>query len=132
MLNRRDLILGIVLLAVVAGFLFFAIVGLTIIAFDNIPISKECVGVIEITGPIISPGPVVEQLERFIKDDKIIAIVIRLNTPGGGVSATQEIYDTVLKARSAERKVVASMGANGRAPNAIGRSGRDAPNATGR
>ena len=48
--------------------------------------------------------------ERYLSEDNIPVIVLRLNTPGGGISATQEIYETVLKARAAGKKVIASMG----------------------
>jgi len=77
----------------------------------DVHISRKSVAVIEITGPIISPSSVVERLERYIRNDNIPAIVLRLNTPGGGVAPTQEIYETVLKARQKGKKIIGSMGA---------------------
>ena len=78
--------------------------------FDDLDVSGKRIAIVEINGMIISPKGVVEKLERYIKNDDIPAIVIRLNTPGGGVSATQEIFETVKKARHAGKKVIASMG----------------------
>ncbi|MBT4483385.1 MAG: signal peptide peptidase SppA [Candidatus Latescibacteria bacterium] len=111
MVNRRDLLLGLMVLAVFIGMIFIVLLSLTALTVDGSRVTSKSVGIIEIIGPIVSPMPVVESLERYISDDNILAIVIRLNTPGGGVSATQEIYETVKKARRAGKKIVASMGA---------------------
>ena len=73
-------------------------------------VAGDCVAVIEVTGAIFSPETVVRKLERYMRNDDVRAIVIRLNTPGGGISATQEIHQTVLKARFAGKLIVASMG----------------------
>ena len=111
MVHRRDVILGLTLLAVLLGLIFITFLLLKTVAMEGIPIKKACVGVVEINGPIINPMPVVERLERYIQDDNILAVVLRLNTPGGGVSATQEICETVKKTRQSGKSVIASMGA---------------------
>ncbi len=110
MIKRRDLILGLLISAFLTIFVIFAIIMLVSSAVKGIHISEKSVAVIEITGAIISPKFVVDSLERYITNDNIPAIVLRLNTPGGGISATQEIYETVIKARAAGKKVIASMG----------------------
>ena len=46
----------------------------------------------------------------YIEQKRVKAIVIRLDTPGGGVAATQEIYATVLKAKAKGIPIIASMG----------------------
>lgn len=111
MIYRRDMILGFVLLAVLLGGIFLTLLTLLTATKGGIHVSKKSVAVIEIAGPIINPMPVVEKLKRYSKNDNFPAIVIRLNTPGGGVSATQEIYETIKKVRLSGKKVVASMGA---------------------
>ena len=70
----------------------------------------EKVGVIEIAGVIASSRETLEQLKRFREDEDIKAIVIRVDSPGGVVGPSQEIYREVLRTR-ATKKVVASMGA---------------------
>lgn len=107
---RRDVILGFTLMAVLFGVIFIALMILMTSEMKGIHVSTESVAIIEVTGTIINPMPVVQNLERCIKNDNIPAIVIRLNTPGGGISATQEIYETIKKARSNGKKVIASMG----------------------
>ncbi|MBW1859575.1 MAG: signal peptide peptidase SppA [Deltaproteobacteria bacterium] len=70
----------------------------------------EKVGVVEIQGVIADAKPIVSQLKKFRKNEAIKAIVLRIDSPGGGVGPSQEIYSEVKKTTS-EKKVVASMGA---------------------
>lgn len=67
------------------------------------------VGVIEVTGPIFSSKQVVENIKTFRDDEKIRAIIIRVNSPGGGVGPSQEIFRELMKTRNT-KTVVASMG----------------------
>jgi protease-4 len=69
----------------------------------------EKIGVITLNGVIIDSREAVEQLEEFSKDDSITAVVLRIDSPGGGVAASQEIYDAVVGLKK-YKKVVASMG----------------------
>ncbi|NVL90594.1 MAG: signal peptide peptidase SppA [Desulfobacterales bacterium] len=69
----------------------------------------EKVGVVEIKGLIADSKPIVSQLKRFRKNKDIKAIVLRINSPGGGVGPSQEIYAEVKKTAGL-KKVVASMG----------------------
>lgn len=68
------------------------------------------VGLVEITGTIVNPGPVVDEIVRFAQDDDIRAIVVRIESPGGVVAAAQEIYSELRKARDSGKPIVASMG----------------------
>ena len=70
----------------------------------------EKVGVVEIEGVIADAKPIVSQLKKFRKNKDIKAIVLRIDSPGGGVGPSQEIYSEVKKT-TGEKKVVASMGA---------------------
>lgn len=70
----------------------------------------EKVGVIEIVGVIANSRETLEQLKRFREDEDIKAIVIRVDSPGGVVGPSQEIYRAIMQT-TATKKVVASMGA---------------------
>ena len=70
----------------------------------------EKVGVVEIQGVILDAKPIVSQLKKFRKNEDIKAIVLRIDSPGGGVGPSQEIYSEVKKT-TGEKKVVVSMGA---------------------
>src|SRR3989441_11611593 len=49
-------------------------------------------GVVDREGVIITPKIVVPQLKKFADDDAVNAIVLHVNSPGGGVAASEEIY----------------------------------------
>ena len=70
----------------------------------------EQVGVIEITGVIADPKQTLTQLKEFRNSNDVKAIVLRINSPGGGVGPSQEIYAEVRRT-SHVKKIVASMGA---------------------
>jgi protease IV len=70
---------------------------------------NEKVAIIEIKGVILDPQPVVEKLVLFRKNENIKAIVLRIDSPGGGVGPAQEIYAEVKKIQK-DKIVLASMG----------------------
>jgi len=69
----------------------------------------EKIGVIPIEGPISDSLTITSQLITFKKDKGIKAIILRINSPGGSVGPTQEIYREVRKTIRS-KKVVVSMG----------------------
>ncbi|OFZ22447.1 MAG: hypothetical protein A2X94_01325 [Bdellovibrionales bacterium GWB1_55_8] len=69
--------------------------------------SSGSVGVIEIEGVILDSKKALEEIEELESDSDVKAIVIRLNSPGGAVAPSQEIYEAVKKLN---KPVVASMG----------------------
>lgn len=71
--------------------------------------SRANIGIIEVTGPILSSKKIIENITTFRDDDKIQAIVVRVDSPGGGIGPSQEIFRELMKTRKA-KKVVASMG----------------------
>jgi len=70
---------------------------------------KHNIGVIEISGIIFESESVIENLKNFRERKDIDAVVLRINSPGGGVAPSQEIYESV-KRLSEKKKVVASLG----------------------
>ena len=73
------------------------------------PVFGDKVALLEVRGMIIDVQPVIEQLVKFTRDDSVKAVVFRIESPGGGVSPSQELYREIQ--RAAEKKpVVASMG----------------------
>ena len=67
------------------------------------------VGVVEVTGPITESKRTLKDLEDFAEDKHIKAIVVRIDSPGGAVGPSQEIYDAIKRIKE-NKKVVASMG----------------------
>jgi protease IV len=75
------------------------------------------IGVVDLDGVILSPQPVVGQLKKFGDDSSIKAIILHVNSPGGGVAASEEIYREVKRIREEKKKRVVvsieSVGASG-------------------
>ncbi len=67
------------------------------------------VGVIEVRGPIISAEETVKDIEELKKEDGIKSVILRIESPGGSVGASQEILEAV-KLLAKEKPLVASMG----------------------
>lgn len=67
------------------------------------------VGVVEIEDIILSSSIPVKDIKSFTEDPGIAGIILRIDSPGGGVAAAQEIFDAVAKARK-HKVVVVSMG----------------------
>ncbi|MDQ5985407.1 MAG: hypothetical protein CSYNP_01117 [Syntrophus sp. SKADARSKE-3] len=70
---------------------------------------KEKVGVILVEGVITNAREVVQHLNDFAKDDDIRAVVVRIDSPGGGVAPSEEIYGAIESLKK-KKQVVASMG----------------------
>jgi protease-4 len=69
------------------------------------------IAIIRIEGVITGSEEITELLNRSSEDDNIKAILIRIDSPGGAVVPSQEIYDAVKKIKlSRKKKVVTSMG----------------------
>jgi protease IV len=70
----------------------------------------EKIAVVELKEEIVSSEEIVRQFKKYRENKSVRAIVFRVETPGGGVAASQEIYKEVKKTRDAGRPVVVSMG----------------------
>ncbi|MGK5081846.1 signal peptide peptidase SppA [Bdellovibrionota bacterium FG-1] len=64
------------------------------------------VGIIELNGVIMDSKKILKNLEHFADDDEIKAVVLRLNSPGGAVAPSQEIYEAV---KAYKKPLVVSM-----------------------
>ena len=78
---------------------------------DNAQTSKR-VAVVKIEGLISRSEPIIKEIIKYRDDDKIKAVVLRINSPGGPISPTQEIYREVLRLK-AKKPVVTSFGTLG-------------------
>ena len=68
------------------------------------------IGVVDLEGVIIDPATVVQQIKKFGDDDSVKAIILHVNSPGGGVAASEEIYREVRRIRDEKKKrIVASI-----------------------
>ena len=93
--------------------ILFALIGILSLASEWIPEQRaqNRIGVIDVTGIISGSQHIVNQLKKFRQDKRIRGIVLRIDSPGGSVGPSQEIYDEVLKTRESGKTIYASMGA---------------------
>jgi protease-4 len=107
--RRRPFLRGcLTVVLVLAG--FFGLLAV-ISRMDGVPFARgEKVAVIPLSGLISDSEPVIENLKKYGKDDSVKAIVLRIDSPGGGVGPSQEIYEEVRKLKG-RKPVVTSMGA---------------------
>jgi protease-4 len=79
--------------------------------------SSSSIAVIDISGVILDADKVDKQLEKFGNDSSVKAIILHIDSPGGGAAASQEIYHEVMRVRSEHKKVIVasveSVGASG-------------------
>jgi protease-4 len=99
---------------VVGGiFTGFTLLFLSVTFFFGTPSSLslgESLGVIEVVGPITSSDRTVQNIVDFRLNESIKGVLLRVDSPGGGVGPSQEIY-TEIKRLAAVKPVVVSMGA---------------------
>jgi protease-4 len=67
------------------------------------------IAIIEIKGMITQSSGIIEEINQYQEDEGVKAIILRIDSPGGGVGPAQEIYREILKVKS-KKKVVTSMG----------------------
>ena len=68
------------------------------------------IAVIDINGVILSADDINTQLRKFGDDSSVKAIILHINSPGGGAAASQEIYNEVLRVRQEKhKKIIASV-----------------------
>lgn len=100
------------ILAIFGG-LFLVLFGFAVVTLSSVEgglgVGDNRVGVIEVVGPITESKPTVKNLRKFVRDDSIKALVVRVDSPGGAVAPSQEIYDAVKDAKDSKPLVV-SMG----------------------
>ena len=77
---------------------------------SGLPLGTNRVAVVDINGVILSPETINSQLRKFGDDSSVKAIILHINSPGGGAAASQEIYHEVLRVRKEKnKKIVASI-----------------------
>ena len=80
---------------------------------DSLPVRGKNVAVVKLEGEIFDSQEIVKELYKQAENKKVKGIVLRVNSPGGAVGPSQEIYEAVkaINRRDPKKPVVASMGA---------------------
>jgi protease-4 len=89
---------------------FIALLSLLLsLAINKVPIGAKKVALIRVEGIILDSRNVIREIKKYSKDSSVKAVVLRVDSPGGGVAPSQEIFDEIVKLKE-EKKVVVSMG----------------------
>ena len=108
--KKTAIIVAAVLISVTILFALSVKIAATIIGTGDTSLtSKKGVGLIEVKGMILDSKETVRQLRYFLKQDAVKAVVLRVDSPGGIVAPSQEIYAEVKKF-AARKKIIVSMG----------------------
>ncbi|MFZ5877027.1 MAG: signal peptide peptidase SppA [Nitrospirota bacterium] len=107
---RRPLFTGFIVFLILAA-AFFLGTYFTALLVERPPHAANQIALVRVEGVILNADEPVAQLRDFAENDAIRAILIRIDSPGGAVVPSQEIYDQVRKIRAEGRqKIVVSMG----------------------
>jgi len=113
---KKNPVLIVLLTAAVLGGIFFVVLFLTSslsgrkTAAALSVMEAARVAMVKIEGLLISSEHVIEELNDYADDPSVKAIVIRIDSPGGGVVVSQEIYNAVKNAKKEGKKIIVSMG----------------------
>ncbi len=98
-------------LFVIAVFIFIIAYVVTLGAGRWSLIPGEKVAVIKIEGIILNSSEIIEELKEYNSNESVKAIILRIDSPGGAVAPSQEIYEEVKKIRdNGKKKIITSMG----------------------
>ncbi len=78
----------------------------------EVHLTKDSVLLLRVSGVIVSAEKVLKQLDKYGRDDKVKAVVIRVDSPGGVVGASQEYYTGIKKFKASTKKPVIVSCAN--------------------
>jgi protease-4 len=113
-MKRKRILLGLVAIVGLLAFFFILlfVIGQYVSGFGSRKFAfGDKIAVVEIRGLITQSQDIIEELHQYNDDDGVKAIILRIDSPGGGVGPSQEIYREVLKIKSNnKKKVITSMG----------------------
>jgi protease-4 len=112
--GRAPILRGVVVTGVIAIVFFLLVLALTVLIMGRPDLreSGERIAIVTIEGVISGElaERTIRQLTKYADDASIKAIVLRIDSPGGGVAPSQEIYQEVKRLRAKGKLVVASLG----------------------
>ncbi|OGR22438.1 MAG: signal peptidase [Desulfobacterales bacterium RIFOXYA12_FULL_46_15] len=77
---------------------------------DGHGVSEGNIGIVEINGMILSSKEIIKDIDAFRNNTDIKAIILRIESPGGGIGPSQEIFREIRKKTKSNKTIIASMG----------------------
>jgi protease-4 len=110
MKQKRILIgLGVIVVLLVFFFAVLFLVGRYVGGKPSQFAFGDKIAIVEVKGVISQSSGVIEDLQQYVEDEGVKGIILRIDSPGGGVGPAQEIYREIIKIKP-KKKVVTSMG----------------------
>ena len=110
-MKRKRIWVGLLAIAVLLVLFFSALLLIVRLSGKpgRLPFGDK-IAVVEIQGVITQSSRVIEEIHQHLADEGVKAIILRIDSPGGGVGPSQEIHREVVKAKE-KKKIITSMGA---------------------
>ena len=109
-MGRKPLLMGFLIFLGIGLLLFFTVYVATWMLEDG-SMSDGRIALVRIEGVILDAKDIIDELIRYEETPSVKAIVLRIDSPGGAVVPSQEIYNQVKRIRTkSQKKVVVSMG----------------------
>ncbi len=112
-MKRRTAVAVVIIVSCILVFGFVSILAIfSIVGQSNLTFSGfgDKVAIVDLSGEITSSTDFIRQLKKYDKDQSVKAIVLHIDSPGGAVAPSQEMYEEILKIRQNGKIVVASFG----------------------
>jgi len=109
-MKRKKIFIGLAVIVAILVFFFLVIylIG-RLMGRESQFAFGDKIAVVEIRGVITQSSDIIKGIHQHLEDPGVKAIVLRIDSPGGGVGPAQEIHREVQKART-KKKVITSMG----------------------
>jgi protease-4 len=109
MKQKRVLVgLGVIVVLLVVFFAALYLIGRSAGTSGRFAFGDK-IAIVEIRGVIAQSSGIIEEIHEYLDDDSVKAIILRIDSPGGGVGPSQEIHREILKVKE-KKKIVTSMG----------------------
>ncbi len=108
-MKKSSLILSALILLSLGGCVFVIIGGLSQVINPSEPevkVREQAILQMDLDGVILDSQEFIEDLRKYAKEENIKGVLIRVNSPGGVVAPSQEIYTSILRVREELQKPV--------------------------
>ena len=109
-MKRKRIWVGLGVIVVLLVIFFSALLFIGRMTEQRGPFSfGDKIAIVEIKGIITQSTEIIEEMRQYADDETVKAVILRIDSPGGGVGPSQEIHREVVKLKT-KKKVLASMG----------------------
>ncbi|MCX8083902.1 MAG: signal peptide peptidase SppA, partial [Calditerrivibrio sp.] len=100
-------------LIIVVLIIGFIVRSIYLVSFEKTTIAKKKVVLIDLEGIIYESETLIEKLKKYQKDENVVGIILRINSPGGAVAPSQEIYRFIRKMNKPVYAALSTIAASG-------------------